>query len=205
MTPMRPLSLVLSEYAETLDAETVSIGALINAFHERGFGILSLLFALPVITPIPVLNTVFATPLLVLTAQQAFGAHAVWMPQRLRQKKVPAARLKNLLIRSASKLRILEKLIRPRLGWATQNGFSRFFGFLAFLMTMVAVIPVPLTHTVPGLGIALMAIGTAMRDGLAVLIGAIIGTGWIVMLGTALALFGPEAFDFIVHTIKSVL
>jgi hypothetical protein len=102
-------------------------------------------------------------------------------------------------------LRRIEILSKPRLGFLTQDGASRFIGFLGVIMALTICIPVPLTNTVPSLGISLMAFGTSMRDGALVLLGALIGTAWVIMLALAVTFFGAEAFDIIKETIKSFI
>ena len=99
----------------------------------------------------------------------------------------------------------IEILLRPRLGFLTRDGASRLFGILGVIMALTVCIPVPLTNTVPSLGIALMSVGFMMRDGLAVLAGALIGTAWVCMLAVAVLFFGPEAFDIVKETIKSII
>ncbi|MEC4678159.1 MAG: exopolysaccharide biosynthesis protein, partial [Nitrospirota bacterium] len=82
---------------------------------------------------------------------------------------------------------------------------SKIIGLLGFLMALSVLFPVPLTNTVPSFGIVLMAIGILMRDGLSVLVGAIIGTAWVIMLVSVILIFGPEGVDLIKETIKSFL
>jgi hypothetical protein len=99
----------------------------------------------------------------------------------------------------------IEIFIKPRLGALTRDGASRIFGLLGLIMALTVCIPVPLTNTVPSFGIALMAIGFIMRDGLAILAGALIGMMWVGILVAGVILFGPEAIDMIKDTIKELL
>ena len=57
----------------------------------------------------------------------------------------------------------------------------------------------------PSFGIALMAVGVLMRDGLAVIIGAIIGSLWVAMLAGAVVFLGTEGIDVVKDFIKSLL
>lgn len=189
-----------------LPGDKITMAALIEAFHERGIGFLLLIFAAPMALPIPVppgINIALATPLIVLTAHQALGAHALWLPRRMKEKEFTKEKLDQLFAALVKPLHKLEFLIRPRLGVITQDGPSRLFGLFGFLMALTVCIPVPLTNTVPSFGIALMAIGVTMRDGVAVLAGAMIGIVWIAILLMAVIFFGAEAADIIKDTIKS--
>lgn len=206
--PIRSLSELLADLKNGLAGNTVTLDALIEALHERGIAMLLLLFAAPMALPLPVppgINVMLATPLLILTAQQALGAHTVWMPDKIRRRSFAVGKLQGVLAGLIPWMKRLELIVRPRLGWLTQDGPSRFFGLLGFFMALSVCVPLPLTNTVPSLGIALMAIGYIMRDGVAVLAGAFIGTAWILMLATSVIVFGPEAFEIVKTAIKTFL
>ena len=204
---IRSLSEVLADYAAGLTGDEVSVNNILNAFHERGFGILLLLFAAPLALPFtpPGLNIVLAAPLLFLTFQQTMGAHTVWMPEKFRKRSVAVDKLKSTLTSLVPWMRRIEFFLRPRLGFITHGSLSRVIGLLGLIMAAVCLIPVPGTNTVPSIGIALMAAGTSMRDGLAVLAGAFIGIGWVVLLGCAVIFLGPEAYEHIKHAVIAVL
>ncbi|MCB9988795.1 MAG: exopolysaccharide biosynthesis protein [Rhodospirillales bacterium] len=208
MSEIRSLSQLMTDLKHSLSGDDVRLGTLLEQLHERGFGAVLLLFAAPMALPIPVppgINIALATPLLLLTAQQVIGRHTIWLPEKLRQSALPRTKIEGLIDAMLPWLKRLELLTKPRMGWITQNGPSCFFGFLGLLMALAVCVPVPLTNTVPSLGIALMAVGTLMRDGLATLVGAIIGMAWVTMLVGAVIIFGPEAFDIVKETIKSFL
>ena len=69
----------------------------------------------------------------------------------------------------------IEWFLKPRLGAVTQGVFSNFIGLAGLIMALSVTIPLPLTNTVPSFGIAVMALGVIMRDGLAVIMGAVVG------------------------------
>lgn len=208
VSEVRSLSELLADLKNDLRNDSVSIGDLIEALHERGIAMLLLILAMPMALPIPVppgINVLLATPLVLLTAQQALGSHTIWLPEKIKRKSFDGHKLRNTIDGAIPWMKRLEIIVRPRLGWITQDGASRFFGFLGVLMALTVCIPVPLTNTVPSFGIALMSVGFIMRDGLAVLAGGLIGTAWLIILGSCIIIFGPEAFDIIKEAIKSVL
>jgi hypothetical protein len=120
--------------------------------------------------------------LIVLTVQQLYGRRTIWLPQGLRRKTISAGSLKNTLAKAEPWIGKIEWFIRPRLGFITQGVFSHLIGFCGLLMALAICVPIPLTNTVPSLGIALMAIGVLMRDGMAVLVGMLVGLSWISLL-----------------------
>lgn len=195
---IRKLSDVLAELKQTLSGEIITMDALLDGLHERGFGVVLLAFALPLSIPLPKppgISTLFGIPLLVLTTQQALGRRTFWMPQFIRRRSIEKEKLDRLLDSTVPVVQKIEILVRPRLEWVTHGRFSRLIGFLGAIMAAFISIPLPGSNTIPGIGIALMAMGVMMRDGLAVIIGAIIGTGWVFGLGSFYLFFGREGLN----------
>lgn len=203
---MRSIADLLTDLSLELTGDTVSLSQILEALHERGFGFVLLIFALPMALPLPVppgINVILATPLILLTAQQALGRRTIWMPESMKRKTLSRPKFVKIIQSAAPLLRRIESLTRPRLNFVTRGVFSHVIGFLGLIMALTICIPVPLTNTIPSLGIALMALGVIMRDGLAVLAGALIGIGWVCLLGFAVFFFGTEGIDILKDTIKS--
>lgn len=201
----RPISEVLIDLQKTLPEHKVCTFDLLEALHERGFGFLLFIFALPAAIPLPGLgvNLIIAAPLVFLTAQQALGRHTIWLPEKMKYKTISRDRFESMIEAAVPLIRKIEFLVRPRLGFITQGASSNVIGFLGLIMALSVCIPLPLTNTVPSMGIALMAVGVIMRDGLAVLAGALLGIAWIVMLVLVVTFLGVEGIDFVKETIKS--
>ncbi len=200
----RSLSALLEDLKARTMGEEVTLQTLLEAFHERGFGFFLLLFALPAALPVPAigLNAIIALPLLILTAQQAMGRHTIWLPESWLSKSVSKEKIDGYIDSANPWVKKIETFIRPRLPIITQGFSSNIIGILGFFMALAVSIPLPLTNTVPSIGIVCMAIGVIMRDGLAVIIGILIGIGWIVLLSWLILFFGSEAIDLVKTTIK---
>jgi hypothetical protein len=203
----RPISDVLIELKDQLPAEKVCTFDLLEALHERGFGFLLFIFALPAALPLPGLgiNVIIALPLLFLTVQQAMGRHTIWIPEKIKYKSISSAKFGAMLDKSLPLVKKVEFFVRPRLGFITQGIFSVLIGIFGLIMTLSICIPLPLTNTVPAMGIALMAIGVIMRDGLAVIAGAVLGLAWVAMIFFVIIFFGMEGIDLVKETIKGWL
>jgi hypothetical protein len=205
---IRSIAMMLEDVSAGLTQPETSMGELLDALHERGIAMILLIFALPMALPVPVppgINIMLASPLVFLTAQQALGAHAIWLPEKLKKKTLKSDSLKSMITKTIPYMKKTELLIRPRAAFLTQDGPSRLFGLMGLIMALTVCIPVPLTNTIPSFGIALMSAGFIMRDGLAVLAGALIGICWVTLLAVSVVIFGPEAFEIIKNTIKSFL
>lgn len=191
-----------------MTGDTVSVNDLLEAFHERGFGFLLFILSVPMALPVPVppgINVLLASPLILLTAQQALGRHTIWLPGWIKRKKVKRERLNHAIEKALPWCEKVEIFIKPRMEFVTIGVFSRMIGLFGLVMALAICVPLPMTNTVPSLGIALMAIGVIMRDGLAVLGGAFVGVLWVGFLAAVIIFLGTEGIDFVKETIKSVL
>ena len=205
---MHSISDIFIKLDKQITGEEVSISNLLEAVHERGFGLILLILAIPMALPIPVppgINILLASPLILLTAQQAIGRHTIWLPQWMLKKTIKRSKMsaiiKSILPWSAR----LEKFIKPRLEFVTHGAFSCLIGVFGLIMALTICIPLPLTNTVPSLGIALMSVGVIMRDGLAVLSGAMIGMLWVIALAMIVIFLGTEGVDIVKEAIKAYL
>lgn len=203
----RSLSQLLCDLESELNNSEISITKLLDTFHERGFGFFLFFLALPAALPLPGLgiNMIIAFPMLLLTFQQIIGRHTIWLPEKIKHCTISSTVLKKMIQLSMPWVKRLEVLIKPRLEFMTDGIASRIIGILGFLMAVSVLFPVPLTNTIPSLGIVLMSVGILMRDGLAVLAGAIIGTTWVILLVSVVVIFGPEGVDLVKEAIKSFL
>ncbi|WP_239236691.1 exopolysaccharide biosynthesis protein [Candidatus Nitrotoga sp. BS] len=204
---IRTLSKLLVDLKDSFtEQDNISIDHILKALQERSFGFMLFIFALPAALPLPGLgiNLIIAAPLLFLTAQQALGRDSIWFPKMMRDKSISRERFDNILNAALPFIRKIELLVKPRLDFVTQRG-TCLIGLCGLIMALSVCIPLPLTNTVPSAGIALMAIGVIMRDGLAIIAGALLGLLWVAMLGYVLVFLGTEGLDAIKETIKSFL
>lgn len=185
--PPRYLQEILHEISDQIKDSSVSLGEIVDFLHERGFGVLLFLFALPMALPLPVppgINVIMATPLLFLTFQLIYGAEKPWLPAFARKKQFDKPAFDKIVRQSDPWLKRMAWFIRPRLALFSRGRVSHLVGLFGFLFAACICIPIPLTNTVPSFAILLMAVGLLMRDGLAILTGMIIGSAWITLLAT---------------------
>lgn len=198
--PPRHINDLIDEIISKKSLNNNNLGYFIDFLHERGFGVLIFLFALPMAIPIPVppgVNILFATPLLFLTFQQIYGAKKPWLPEKIRKRNVNHDKMVPILEKSKPWLNRLSFFIKPRMAFITHGYLSNLIGVFGFLFALCVSIPVPMTNTVPSFAIMLMALGILMRDGLAVIGGMIVGCLWITLLGT----LGITGFKALINAI----
>jgi hypothetical protein len=183
-------SSLLEKVVEEHKAEVISIGEIKHALNERGFGVLMALAALPLCIPFPAppgYTTLFSVPLFILATQMIFGMESPWLPKWLEKREIKRANLAKFVNKASGILRKIEKLISPRMKFATTKGGEKFIGIVAFICAISIAVPLPLTNLPPGYGILIMSLGLLGKDGVTILIGFVIATiGCII---TALILY----------------
>lgn len=178
-----------------VEGDTISLGALSDGMEERAFGLLLLLLALPCGLPfVYLLPQIVAMPMLLLVAQMAMGRRSPWLPDGLRKRELPIERFLGVVETARKYAGWLEKLAHERLAWITDQSATRIVGALLLIPCASILVPLPLTNTVPGIAVALAAVGLIERDGLFVLLGIIGGLIWVALLFIG----GPALIYFVV-------
>ncbi len=175
--------------------DTVSIDALKSSLHERGFGVLMAIAALPLCIPVPVppgYTTLFAIPLFILSVQMIWGMDSPWIPSWLARKRIKRKLLAGMVLKGAPVLRKIERLVRPRMTYISLENWEKVIGLFSFVFSLSIAIPLPLTNLPPGYGILIMSLGLLGRDGVTIIIGIIIG---IIGVGitAAIIIYGTDA------------
>lgn len=185
MSPQKPRPRRLTEIVASLDGRSsFTIGELVDELGERAFGALMFIFAVPNIIPTPPgTSAVLGLPLVILTFQLMVGRQTLWLPQTIRKRTIDGALVATFVRRSMPVLVRFEKVLRPRLSLVVVSDLAeRVIGLVAFLLAIVLFLPIPLANIVPAAAIAVMALGLAERDGLAVLLGYLLGAGTVLVL-----------------------
>lgn len=184
----------LSQLAQDAAGDTVTLEWILDQLRERAFGLFLLVLALPCCIPFLYgLPQVVALPLMLISAQMVFGRTSPWLPDRLGKRTVSAEGLHNLANRAGPWLRRIEAVSRPRLTALTRRPLDRFVGLALVLFSASILVPLPLTNTVPGFAVVVVAMGLLQRDGILVILGALAGTAWI----AALVLTGASLISLI--------
>lgn len=187
----RRLSALLRELAADAGRERISAGDMLDAFGARAFGALLVIFAAPNTLPIPApgLSALTGAPLILLSWQLMQGRPKPWLPAFLRDRSFARADFTAIVDRIAPVLDRIERMARPRLLPLSEAAGERAFGFLAVGLSAVLFLPLPFGNFLPGLALALAGVGLAERDGLAIIVGAVIGiVGLLVVSGSVYAI-----------------
>lgn len=165
--------------------EKLSVGDLVAALEDRAFGFLLLILALPCCIPFLYgVPQAVSLPLVFVAVQIVLGRHKLWLPHTLTKRSFSVAAFRDMTRRAVPYLRWFEKISQPRLTFLTRGRIEQVLGVFLLAFSSSIAVPLPGTNTVPGFGVALMALGFIERDGLLTLAGLVIGTAWVTLLGT---------------------
>ena len=174
----RPTSEYLAFVVAENKNETMTVGELKHALHERGFGILMALAALPLCLPVPVppgYTTFFSIPLFIFSIQMILGMSAPWLPLWLEKKEIKRTNLEKLVEKAKPWLRKIEIHLRPRMTYISVQNWEKVIGTFSFVFALSIALPIPMTNFPPGWGILIMSLGLLSKDGLTIIIGIIVG------------------------------
>jgi len=186
----------LSEMLINLDnekREQVSMGDLAEALRRRSLGAFLLVFSLPCILPFPPFTTiVLGLPLVLITAQMAFGRKHIWLPNFITRLSVSGERFSGLLKRTLPLIERLERAVKPR-NWAFMRIplVERFLSIYMFVVAIVVTLPIPFGNWWPALACAMFGAALSERDGRLMLLSLLVSTGAVLFAGSVVW-FGAE-------------
>ena len=182
---------VLDDFVAAARGEHIRVRDFVHATAEHGLLFVLLVFALfcAIPLPIPGIHVFLSMPLFYVTVQQMMGRHKLWFPKRVLNATLPRESFLSILSRARPWFERIDHIVFPRLSRLTHGPFYRLMGGVAFFITCIIVIPLPLTNVVPALSIATIALAMMCHDGLVMMIGAIVGLLWcFAWIALALAL-----------------
>ena len=174
---------LLEDFVARHPEERISVRSLTEELGEHGLLLLLLVFALfcAIPLPIPGIHVILSMPLFYVTTQQMMGRRVIWFPDSILNRTLPRSGFVALLEKSGPWFHKLETYVHQRLTSVTHDGWYKILGGVAFFITCIIVIPLPLTNVVPSLAIAVIALGMLCHDGVTTLIGTTIGLLWCAM------------------------
>lgn len=202
--PPRKLSEELADLRHRSALGALTLREVIYTLGGRAYTLLVLLLALPFITPIPLpgLSTPFGLAIALIALRLTLGQRP-WLPMKLQRKVLPPGFFGKLFTVAEKTIRIIEKLIRPRLTFLTDTlGLVQLHAVLMLTAALVLVLPIPIpfTNSFPAWAILLVAAGLLERDGLFILAGYLIfalGVLYFIFLGEAATALLQELVQWI--------
>ncbi|TVR09836.1 MAG: exopolysaccharide biosynthesis protein [Salinarimonadaceae bacterium] len=170
------VSAVLRAVLDTAPGDTISIRDIVEAFGERAFGFVIILFSLPNCIPAPPgMNSIFGLPVVLFAMQLALGFKRPWLPRRIMDKTFKVSTLRKIVDVAEPRLRRVEGLCRPRLVNLFGPRGDRLIGVFAVLLGLCVIVPLPGTNMLPSIGLVVLSIAIMQEDGVILGLGALIG------------------------------
>lgn len=186
-----------------LPEDKLTLGELLAVFGDEGMLLLSMLLTLVFLIPvsIPGVSTVFGAAILLVGISRLVG-RPLWLPARLRDRSLPAHKLRPALSAGMTWVRRLEKISRPhRLRGLAEGRAQDLFNNLAFILAALLLMApfgfVPFSNTLPALALLFYAVGLVQRDGGAMLFGHLANIGTIVYFGILIGGGGVVAHELL--------
>jgi hypothetical protein len=169
-----PLSKRLEQIVHDAGPDRLSFSELAVQLHSRAWGGLLFIFAAINVLPLPPgTSAFFALPILIVSAQMAFGRSSPWFPARIDRRGVKKQELERLISKMGWLEARVERIFKPRLPALTAPAATRLIGVVCFVLALVAAIPVPLFHVAPAAAILLFGLALIYRDGALVIVAAV--------------------------------
>lgn len=193
------VSLVLRAVIETAPGDTISVREIIEAFGERAFGFVIILFSLPNCLPAPPgMNSVFGLPVLLFAVQLALGFKKPWLPRRILDKRFRVATFRKIIEVAEPRLQRVERLLRPRhLALFGARG-DRLIGVFAIILALCVIVPLPGTNWVPSIALVILSMAILQEDGLVLgfgILAGLAGIAYTVILTSTLIHFALVALS----------
>ena len=184
-SPTRRTSQLLRDFVASETGPRISLGALRDALHDRGFGVLLFVFAFPNLLPhnIPLVSAVLGLPLVSLAAQLSYGRHKPWFPSWLAERSFPRLGFTAIVMHALPYLERAERLLKPRLTGLLSWTGERFIGVALLVFAIALTLPIPFGNFLPAFAIAIVGLALVEKDGVAVLVGLSVGAASLIAIG----------------------
>ncbi|KCZ91603.1 ExoD family protein [Hyphomonas johnsonii MHS-2] len=188
--------------AERAPEEGLSLRAILDQLDESAFGAGLFFLALPCCIPFLYgVPQIVSLPMMALAGQMAAGRELPWMPEKFGQRKIDRNGLTQMAKGGRKWLGWIETFTKPRLTGITGKKSERVVGLFLCVFSASILVPLPMTNTVPGFGVALASFGLINKDGILVILGILVGLAWIF----GLVVLGPVALLALIGALKDWL
>jgi len=177
--------------AEDQTQDQIKLGDVVAGIGERGFGVLLILFALPVALPIPLpgVSAVLGAPLVLVATQLLLGWPRPWLPKLVSQRSISRHDLARLVEHVSPWLRRIERFAKPRLIVLPMPVAERLVGLVCLALAIVIVLPIPLGNILPSIAVVLFGFGLLERDGVLLLLALSLSiASFVIVAGVVYAL-----------------
>lgn len=185
------LSEALTTTRLAIEGHRVTLRELLRLVGEQGLLVFCAILAMPFLLPVslPFMSTALGAPMLLISLAVTMN-RVPWLPDRLLDHALPSMTVQHVLERAAHASDRFEHLVRPRMLGLTDTPFINAVHGVALVLAVLALmVPLPLipfANTLPAIGIVLLCLGMAERDGVLLLLGHLFVLVSLLYVGTLL-------------------
>lgn len=194
------LSAALEATRSAVSGHRVTLRELLGLVGEQGLLVFCAILAMPFLLPVtlPFMSTALGAPMLLIGFAVVLN-RVPWLPERLLDHALPSDTVQHVLERAAHTADRFEHLVRPRLLALTAtplaNSANGLVLVIAVLVLMAPLPLVPFANTMPAVGVILLCLGMAERDGAVILLGHLVTLLATLFVGTLLWLAARAGSD----------
>ena len=191
------LSEALATTRRAIEGHQVTLRELLLLVGEQGLLVFCAILAMPFLLPVslPFMSTALGVPMLLIGYAVTMN-RVPWLPDRVLDHSLPSATVQHALERAAKTFDRFEHLVRPRMLRLTATPRVNAVHGVALVIVVVALMAplplIPLANTLPAIGVILLCLGMAERDGALLLFGHLVALLSVLYVG-ALFYFAAEA------------
>lgn len=166
----------LRRIQQDADGNAVTIRALVEGLRERGLLVVTIVLAVPFMLPItlPVLSLPFGF-FIFMVGVGLVSERTPWIPKRLMEKPISARVLDLLIRRIGSFHRFVQRIARARCTFLVNRWGLRLAGLNLASAAIALSLPIPpiipLSNTIPALGVLFLSVALLERDGVIAALG----------------------------------
>lgn len=185
--PRETLTNTMRNIAEEMNAVHPSVENFIKKFSRRGFGAMLLFPAVLVILPtgaIPGMPILVGLFVILVSIQMLMGHTSPWLPKRIRSITFARQNLSKLVETAEPYTKKIDRIFRPRWRFIFNPIIYRLIALSSLVLgfAIIAFGFIPFAVLLPGLALALIALGLAARDGLFTVLGLAVFSGCFFMV-----------------------
>jgi len=161
---------------ETVRQDRITFDKILNSLGGHSFDLAVLIFALPMLIPMPPGIPMTAGFIISIAALQALiGKKHIWIPIGMAQKSISKPTLVKAIHKTAHRLRFLFKYMSPRFGRWLSGPFEVVTYLTIFVLGFAMILPIPVVgNSLPALACVVLVMGRLQKDGLIVAMGLLV-------------------------------
>jgi hypothetical protein len=185
------LSVALEATRQAVTGHRVTLRELLGLVGEQGLLVFCAILAMPFLLPvsIPFMSTALGLPMLLIAVAVVLN-RVPWLPARLLDYALSSDTVQHVLERAARSAARFEHLVRPRLLVLTATPVVNSVNGIVLVIAVIALMAplpfVPFGNTVPAVGVILLCLGMAERDGAMIVCGYAMTLVASIVVGTLL-------------------